>query len=106
MGNRLMANLECIPRCSTGCFSFIVFGAIKRKHLEFSVKKKRGSCVYNFLGQPGSGSGSGPGSGPSVAAARCAAALSGPGPDPDPGPGPEIFQLSGRPRYSVPGHPW
>ena len=31
---------------------------------------------------------------------RCTAAISGPGPDPDPGP--EIFQLSGRPRYSVP----
>ena len=40
--------------------------------------------------------------GPANAAARRAAAADGPGPDPDPGPGPEIFQLSGRPRYSVP----
>ena len=49
---------------------------------------------------PGPGSGSGPG--PEMAAAQRAAATNGPGPDPDPGPGPEIFQLSGRPRYSVP----
>ena len=35
-------------------------------------------------------------------AAQRAAAADGPGPDPGPGPGPEIFQLSGRPRYSVP----
>ena len=37
-----------------------------------------------------------------MAAAQRAAAADGPGPAPDPGPGPEIFQLSGRPRYSVP----
>ena len=42
------------------------------------------------------------GPGPDNAAAQRAAAADGPGPDPDPGPGPEIFQLSGRPRYSVP----
>ena len=41
-------------------------------------------------------------SGPDTAAAQLAAAADGPDPDPDPGPGPEIFQLSGRPRYSVP----
>ena len=37
-----------------------------------------------------------------MVAAQRAAAADGPGLDPDLGPGPEIFQLSGRPRYSVP----
>ena len=70
-------------------------------------------CMYVYSkgrlqGLLGSGPGSGPkpgsGPGPSVAAAprRGAAPSSGPGLDLDPGPGPEIFQLSGRPRYSVP----
>ena len=59
-----------------------------------------------YLGRPDnwkiSGPGSGSGPGPEIAAAQRAAAADGPGPDLDPGPGPEIFQLSGRPRYSVP----
>ena len=37
-----------------------------------------------------------------MAAAQRAAAADGLGPDPDPGPGHEVFQLLGRPRYSVP----
>ena len=52
---------------------------------------------WKILG-PGLGSGSGPGT--EIAAAQRAAAADGPGPDL--GPDPDIFQLSGRPRYSVP----
>ena len=37
-----------------------------------------------------------------VAAAPCRGAAPSHGPGPDPDPGPEIYQLSGRPRYSVP----
>ena len=76
------------------------------KREKYMVKKREGVCVYNFFGRPGSGSGSGPtsgsGPGPDNAAAQCAAAADGLGLDPDPGLGPGIFELSGRPRCSVP----